>query len=257
MARATAPPPLRPRARTIDSAGPAASESDRSATAGLLASLTWLAFPPLLITVSTGTTDVVLAGMLAIAVLLWRRPAASTAVLACAGWFKLAPFALLPIWLAPLRGRRLLGAAGTFLAVSVAMTAVVIGLGGLGAIRLMIHAIGFQFERGSFQSPWEVLGLPALQPVAQACVLAAVVGLTVRLRRAPWLCAERGRIAALSAAILLGLQLVAGYWSFLYLVWFVPLVGISLFAEPVQSARRVSVVARGKPARALAPEPAW
>ena len=62
--------------------------------AGLRAALAWLAFPPVLITVSTGTTDVTLAAMLAIAVLLWRRPTACNGMLALAGWFKLAPFAL-------------------------------------------------------------------------------------------------------------------------------------------------------------------
>ncbi len=59
--------------------------------AGLRAALTWLAFPPLLATASTGTTDVVLAGMLVLAVLLWRRPGAAAGLLAVGAWFKLAP----------------------------------------------------------------------------------------------------------------------------------------------------------------------
>ena len=67
--------------------------------AGLRAALAWLAFPPLLIVVSTGTTDVVLAAMLPVAILLWRRPVACSGMLAFAGWFKLAPFALLTcVW---------------------------------------------------------------------------------------------------------------------------------------------------------------
>ncbi len=80
--------------------------------AGLRAAVAWLAFPPLLITASTGTTDVALAAMLVFAVLLWRRPAACSAMLAVAGWFKLAPFALLPVCVAPLRGRRLAACGG-------------------------------------------------------------------------------------------------------------------------------------------------
>jgi|GEM_PF-2809979 len=227
-----------------------------SKISGLLAALRWLSFPPLLITVSTGTTDVALAAMLLAAVLLWQRPATSSAVLACAGWFKLAPFALVPVWLAPLRGRRLIGAVASLAAVSLAAAAVLIGLAGAGGIRAMIHAIGFQLERGSFQSPWEALGLSSLQPVGQACVLAMIAGAVVRLRgaRKPF---PRDRMAALSAAILLGLQVTADYWSFLYLVWIVPLVGVSLLSEPVCAAEQAPVSSPAPLTRALAPEPVW
>ena len=86
--------------------------------AGLRAALSWLAFPPLLITVSTGTTDPLVAAMLAIAVLLWRRPALGSGMLALAGWFKFAPFVLVPVALAPLRGRRLAGAIAAIVLVS-------------------------------------------------------------------------------------------------------------------------------------------
>ena len=82
---------------------PRAPESEERA---LRLALAWLSFLPLLMTGSTGTTDVVLALLLLAAVLTWRRPAATTALIAAAGWFKLAPFALLPLWLAPRRGAR-------------------------------------------------------------------------------------------------------------------------------------------------------
>ena len=64
-----------------------------------------LAFPSLFVTASTGTTDVLVGAMLALALVLWRRPAASAGVLAIAAWFKLAPALLAPIWLASRRGR--------------------------------------------------------------------------------------------------------------------------------------------------------
>ena len=99
--------------------------------AGLRAALAWLAFPSVLITVSTGTTDIVLAAMLAIAVLLWRRPTLCTGILAGAGWFKLAPFALVPVSLAPLRGRRLAWALAAIALVSLPMVALLLALGGL------------------------------------------------------------------------------------------------------------------------------
>jgi Glycosyltransferase family 87 len=210
--------------------------------AGLRAALIWLSFPALLITVSTGTTDVVLAVLLLFAVLLWRRPGASCAMLAVAGWFKLAPFALVPIWLAPLRGRRLLTGLAALAGVSLAMLALLVGFGGTGGPAAMAHAMAFQFSRGSPQSLWTVLGVGWLQPLAQAGALALIAGATVRLWRDPELAADRVRIAALAAAVLLALQLVADYWAFLYVAWVVPLMAISLLAEPVP-ARRTAVLA--------------
>jgi hypothetical protein len=212
-------------------AGRAAGRAVHAEEAGLRAALAWLAFPPLLITASTGTTDVVLAAMLAVAVVLWRRPAACHAVLALAGWFKLAPFALLPVSLAPLRGRRLAGALLAIAAVSAASLAILLAFGGLHGPSAMAHAVAYQFSRGSLQSVWHALGIESLQPLGQAVVLGLIAGAVVKLRREPDLARDRARMAALSAAILLGLQLSADYWAFLYLVWVVPLVCYALYAE--------------------------
>jgi hypothetical protein len=199
--------------------------------AGLRAALAWLAFPPLLITVSTGTTDVVLAAMLLVAVLLWRRPAACSAVLAIAGWFKLAPFALLAVCLAPLRGRRLTGALVAVGLVTVPLIGVLVALGGTHGISDMVQAVGYQFTRGSIQSVWGAVHNATLQPLAQGAVLGLIAAAAVRLRQEPHLARDRARMAALSAAILIGIQLTADYWAFLYLVWVVPLASVSLLAD--------------------------
>jgi hypothetical protein len=214
--------------------------------AALRVALSWLAFPPLLITVSTGTTDPILAAMLAIAVLLWRRPALCTGMLAVAGWFKLAPFALVPVALAPLRGRRLAAALAAVGVVSLPMLALLFALGGLDGPREMLHAISYQFTRGSQQSVWSPLGIPGAQPFGQACVLGLIAGSVLLLRREPHVAVDRRRMAALMATILIGLQLVADYWAFLYLVWFVPLIGFSLLADtaPVAEPARAAVPAR-------------
>jgi hypothetical protein len=202
--------------------------------AGLRAALAWLSFPPLLITVSTATTDVTLAAMLAIAVLLWRRPTWCSGLLAVAGWFKLAPFALLPLSLAPLRGRRLLGATVAVVAVSAVSLGILLALGGTRGPSDMAHAVAYQFSRGSLQSVWSALGIEGLQPVGQACVLGLIAGAVVKLRREPELARDRARIAALSASVLIGMQLAADYWAFLYLVWIVPLVCGALYADRPQ-----------------------
>ena len=222
--------------------------------AGLRAALAWLAFPPLLIIVSTGTTDVILAAMLLVAILLWRRPAACSGMLAFAGWFKLAPFALVPVSLAPLRGRRLAGAIAAIAFVSLPMVALLLALGGLHAPREMIHAVSYQFTRGSEQSLWSALGMDGVQPVAEGCVLGLIAAAVVKLRLEPTLASDRNRMAALAAAILIGLQLSADYWAFLYLAWIMPLVGVSVLADWGGAAQ--TVVSRAPLGTAPAPAPA-
>jgi Glycosyltransferase family 87 len=225
------------------SAGGRTRRDPGTETVSLRAAIAWLSFPPLMIIVSTGTTDVSLAAMLALAVLLWRRPGASTGMLAVAGWFKLAPFALVPVWLAPRRGRQLAAALAALAGVSAAMIALLVALGGTGGPAAMVHAVAYQFGRGSIESLWSTLGIANLQPLGEAAVLALIAGAVVRLRREAELAADHGRVAALAAAILIGLQLAANYWDFLYLAWILPLAGMSLFADGVGATVSITAVA--------------
>ena len=235
---------------------PSPTRSIESEEAGLRAAVAFLTFPSLLITVSTGTTDVVLAAMLAVALLLWRRPAACSAMLAVGGWFKLVPFALLPIRLAPLRGRSLARALAAVALVSLPLVILLVALGGLHGPVEMVRGMSFQFSRGSLQSAWSELGIDGLQPVAQACVLGLLVAAVAKLRREPALAHDRGRMAAMMGSILVGLQLAADYWAFLYLAWLVPLLGLSLLADERGATATVEVPAStcgtGEPVAALA-----
>jgi hypothetical protein len=213
-------------------------------TAGLRAALAWLTFPPLFVTVSSGTSDVLLALPLIGALVLTRRRATSSALVIAAGWLKLVPFALLPIWLARLRGRQLAGALALLAGSALATVALLVALGGGGAPGRMVHAIAFQLDRRTLHSPWSLLGIEWLQPLAQAGVLALVAGATVRVRREPSLADDPARLAALAGAVLLGLQLCGNYWTYLYLAWALPCLLLSLLApgpelaaEPVRSPR--------------------
>lgn len=198
--------------------------------ARLRGAVAWLAFPPLLVTVSTGTTDVVLAAMVIGAIAVWRRPALCSVALSAATWFKLAPAVLLVLVFAPLRGRNRIRPALAAVGVSLPLLVLLVAVAGPGGIAAMVHAVAFQFSRGSEQSLWAVIGLRAGQPAGQAGVLALLVASAVRLRRRPDLAGDRRRMAALSAAVLIGLQLAGNYWAFLYVVWVVPLILISLLA---------------------------
>jgi hypothetical protein len=209
----------------------------------LRAALTWLAFPPLLAAVSTGTSDVVLAAMLVMAVALWRRPGLAAGLLAVGAWFKLVPLALLPVRLAPLRGRRLARALLAITVVCVPTVVLLVALGGLGGPAAMVRAMSYQLSRGSPQSLWSALGIQSLQPLGQAGALALIASAAVRLATRPEWEQETARMAALAGAILIALQLAANYWAFLYLIWVLPLVTMSLLGTrapavaPVPSSR--------------------
>jgi hypothetical protein len=204
--------------------------SDPERAARLRMALAWLAYPPLIVTVTSGTSDVLLAALLLGALVLARRPLASTGMIVLAGWFKLVPFALAPIWLARLRGRALVAALALLAGSGVATVALLVAFGGGEAPRQMLEAMAFQLERRSLHSPWTLLGLEWLQPLVQAGVLALVAAATVRVWRERALADDPARLAALCAAVLLGLQLAGNYWTYLYLAWVMPGVAMALLA---------------------------
>jgi hypothetical protein len=215
-----------------------------SPTGGLRASIALLTFPPLLVTVSTGTTDVVLAALLLCALLLWRRPGWASAAMTGAAWFKAAPVLALPLLFSRLRGRGLLRALLAALAVSGACVVALVGLGGVSGPGKMLSAIGFQFTRNSPHTLWALVGSVPLQQLAEALTLALVAGAAVKLRRDPLLAADRTRLAALLGAVLLGVQIAASYWNYMYLVWALPFLVLALFAAPGEGGReRVSAEA--------------
>jgi hypothetical protein len=224
LARATAAP--------ANDEGTGGDPGELAAKAGgLRAALAWLTLPPLLVTVSTGTSDVLLGALLLAALVLVRRPLASASVVLLAGWFKVVPFALLPIWLARLRGRQLAVALALTAGTALVTIAALVALGGGGAPRRMLHAVAYQAERRTLHSPWTLLDIEWLQPLGQAAVLALIAGATVRVRREPALAGDPVRLAALAGAVLLGLQLTGNYWSYLYLAWVVPCAIVGLLAD--------------------------
>jgi hypothetical protein len=191
--------------------------------------IAWLTFPALLVTVTTGSTDAVLAALLVGVLLLWPRSVATSALLTAGAWFKLTPAALLPLALAPLRKRRLAGALVAIALVSALALAPVVALGGFSGVVKMWHAMSYQVSRASPQAIWALTGSVPLQQLMQALTLALVAGAAVKLRRQPRLAEDRTRVAASCAAIMIGLQLSASYWTYMYLVWALPGVLLSLF----------------------------
>jgi hypothetical protein len=92
--------------------------------------------------------------------------------------------------------------------------------------------MSFQFTRSSPHTLWAIVGSEPLQQLCEAGTIALIVGTVIRLRRDPALAGDRARIAAVAGAILLGVQVSANYWNYMYLVWVVPFIVMWLFDEP-------------------------
>ena len=99
------------------------------------------------------------------------------------------------------------------------------------------RTIGYQASRGS---PFSVWGQAESLGWLQAATKVAAAGLALAggLRAAP---GGPRQVAALGAAVLIALQLAATHWFYLYVVWFVPFVFVTIFGayrEPPHPPRR-------------------
>ncbi len=201
----------------------------------LRAALAWFAFPPVLLAASGGANDLVLAACLAWMLALRPRVGLSLAALAAGVWIKLVPLILLAIWI-PYRRRGLGGACAGALALSAALTGLLLLLGGAHGVAAMAHAMAFQFQRGSFFAPWYTFRVQWLQPLAQAAVLAVVVAAVLHLRADRSARTDPVRLSALAAALLLGVQLAANYWTWSYLPWVFPFLAVGLLLAQREAA---------------------
>ena len=196
--------------------------------AGPRAVLAWLCFPPLAVAVASGTNDLLLAAAVAIALACAAHNVRAALALTAGAWIKLAPLALLPVWLARTSGRPLMRALTAVVGLSAALSIWILALGGAAGVDHMLSALSFQLSRGTLQSVWTLFGLGALQQVAQAATIALIAWAATGARR---IATDPARLAALSGAILAALQLSASNWSYLYLVWLFPCAAYALVAD--------------------------
>jgi hypothetical protein len=95
------------------------------------------------------------------------------------------------------------------------------------------RTIGFQAGRDAPFSIWGLYDLDSLQTAWQGLAVLLAVALAFVPRRR-----DLVGLAALSAAVLIALQIGLTYWFYLYIVWFFPLVAAALFgryAEPADA----------------------
>jgi hypothetical protein len=195
----------------------------------------WAAYPFTQYASSSNTNDAIMPCLLIFGFWLASAPVGRGIFGALAGWTKFAALVVAPLWLTyPARRpsrRFIIGFAAATLA---AFSVVLLEPSPLHELRVFWdRSVKWQVGRDSPFSLWDwqqyhAKGLPNLklvQRVLQALLVAgAVAAAFVPRRKSPL------QLAALTAALLAGFELVLTYWLYTYIPWFFPFAAIMLLA---------------------------
>ena len=198
----------------------------------------WAAYPFTTYALLANTNDALMPALLVWGFWLASSPSARGAATALAGWAKFASLLVVPLWLTYRSGLRPASlvrfAAGFGVATVLAFSILLLEPSLWNALETFWErTIAFQLGRDSPFSIWgwgqyHAAGIPdlaSLQTVVQVVtiVLAGVVAAVPR---------EKGplELAALTAAVLLGVQLSLTHWFYLYLPWMLPFALLAVLA---------------------------
>jgi hypothetical protein len=196
----------------------------------------WAAFPFTQYVASSGSNDAIQPALLIFGFWLASSPWARGSFAALASWTKFAPLVVAPLW-ATYPDRRLrpttFFAAAFALATLAAFWVLLLEPDPLGAVgTVWDRAIGHQLGRESPFSLWDWrqyhAGLPdlhAVQWVLQGLLVLGGVALAFFPRRK-----SPVQLAALTAALLIGFEIVLTHWFYLYVAWFFPFVAFAILA---------------------------
>jgi hypothetical protein len=240
----------------------------------------WAAYPYTAYALESNSNDTLVSLLLVGTLLVLARPAARGALLALATMTKFVPVLLAPMlttygsamprpvndstevlpagppWIGaprdetpPRLRRRNSRSAIAFVAAFAIVVALVMLWPAIdpGLRTFWERTIGYQAGR---ESPFSIWGqVPGLEPLRIALLAGTgllALALAFRPRRKTLI-----QVAALGAALLIGIQLTAQHWFYLYIVWFYPLLLVAMSSlkslerepasSPAQSSRRVPV----------------
>jgi Glycosyltransferase family 87 len=180
----------------------------------------WAAYPYTAYTLLSNSNDALVAMLLVATFLALSRPAARGVMAALATLTKFAPAVLLPM-LATYGERR-----GRFVAAFAAMAGALLLWPALdpGLPTVYDRTIAYQSDR---TSPFSIWGqVPSLEPL-RIGLLIGVAALAIAF--AIWPKDKKlFQVAALGAALLIGVQLTMHHWFYLYIVWFYPLLLVAM-----------------------------
>ncbi len=209
----------------------------------------WVAYPFTQYSSNSNTNDTTLPAFLILGFWLVSSPWARGASVALSGWTKFASLLVAPLWLSypeslRLPRAKLAYAAGFALATAAAFSILLLEPSPLHAARVFYErTVSWQLDRESPFSIWDWgqyhAGLPDLklvQQILQVLLLVGALAVAFRPRRKSPL-----QLAALTAVLLLGFELVLTHWFYLYVPWFFPFVAIALLAPGLPRATREEV----------------
>ena len=207
----------------------------------------WVAYPFTQYVSNSNTNDALVPLFLIWGFWLVTSPVARGAAVELSGWTKFASLLLAPLW-ASYPERRLrptLVFAAAFVLTSLAAFSILLLDGHpLGAAHeFWKRTLSWQIDRESPFSIWDWrqyhAGLPDLHLLQRALegllLVGAVVVYFFPRRKSPL------QLAALTAALLVGAEIVLTHWYYAYLPWFFPFAAIAVLApaaEPVRAAVR-------------------
>lgn len=206
---------------------------------GLTFAIAWAAFPFTAFTLSSNSNDALISACVAWGLVLAARPLGRGVMIGLGVAAKIVPAILVPLWARhpfpradrSAGPRRLVAYIGG-LVIAALLTGWVLLLDGTEGIRnFWSRTIGYQADR---ESPFSIWGqFEWLRPVHIAVgalvILAALLVMRWprRLDLVQW--------AAISAALIIGFELVLTHWFYLYIPWFLPmviLVVVPLWPDP-------------------------
>lgn len=198
---------------------------------GLALAYGWMAFPYTAFVLNCNVNDTITAAFLIWGFVFLMKAPLAGAFLAFAAQLKFAPSILGPLWASFPRafrgwGRRALFVLGFVLAIAVTLPVIFMGDGSLG--RFWERTLEWQLER---DSPFSIWGqyperLAGLQRIGQYFLIAIAVASYFWPPRKTLV-----QVAAGSAALLVGFQILLTHWFYLYIPWFFPLALIALLAR--------------------------
>jgi hypothetical protein len=188
----------------------------------------WAVFPYTLYSANNNTNDIVVAAISAIGLASATSPLGRGATITAGFSVKLYPLILAPLWMMHDGPKRravvdfVLGGVGVVL---LTFWVLLIDAHPLEAARLFYEkTIAFQGVR---ETPWTIFSqVPALkiiqQPLLAALIVVAFIVAVWPRRR------TIRRLAAFSAALIIGFELTTNYWFYPYVTWFEPFVFVAL-----------------------------
>jgi hypothetical protein len=207
-----------------------------SARVGLLAAFIWNANPFTLYALNMNTNDALVGALLAWTMAVLSLPAVRGALLAAAGLTKLAPLALVPLF-ASLRNRFVTLTA--FAATSILLLSM-LALDSEGLRLFWDRTFGYQLDRRTPMALWTLgtyhPGWPDLRSVQRVAEIAVVLG-CLSLAFLPRRGKDAGQVVALAGAAVIATQLVARYWFYPYITWWLPLVALAFFLPRSEAGR--------------------